>query len=41
MKRGTLKAVTKIDRIDGPFGWTIVRDVHVLILHEAGSYHWL
>ena len=41
MKTGRLKAVSKVDRIDGPFSWTIERDVHVLILHEAGSYHWL
>ncbi len=41
MKTARLKAVSKVDRIDGPFSWTIERDVHLLILHEAGSYHWL
>ena len=41
MTTGRLRAVTKVDRIDGPSGWTIERDVHLLILHEAGSYHWL
>lgn len=41
MKTSKLRAVTRIDRIDGPCSWTIERDVHLLILHEAGSYHWL
>lgn len=41
MKTARLKAVSKVDRIDGPFSWTIERDVHLLILYEAGSYHWL
>jgi len=41
MKTGRLRAVTKVDRIDGPFSWTIEGDTHRLILHEAGSYHWL
>ena len=41
MKTARLRAVTKVDRIDGPSTWTIERDVHLLILHEAGSYHWL
>lgn len=30
-----------VDRIDGPTNWTFERDVHVLYLYEAGSYHWL
>lgn len=29
------------DRIDGPTAWTIERESHSLMLHEAGSYHWL
>jgi AraC family transcriptional regulator len=41
MKVGRLSVVTTVDRIDGPSDWTIARDVHLLILHEAGSYHWL
>lgn len=41
MDRPRLRAVTKVDRIDGPFVWAVERDAHVLILHEAGSYHWL
>ena len=41
MKVGRLSAVTTVDRIDGPSDWTIERDAHLLILHEAGSYHWL
>lgn len=41
MKTARLKAVSKVDRIDGPFSWTIERDAHLLILYEAGSYHWL
>lgn len=41
MNAGEPKAVTKVDRIQGPSSWTIERDAHLLILHEAGSYHWL
>jgi AraC family transcriptional regulator len=41
MDSDALTAVMKIDRVEGPFGWAIKRDAHVLILHEAGSYHWL
>jgi AraC family transcriptional regulator len=41
MEVGGLKTATIVDRIEGPSEWTIERDVHVLILHEAGSYHWL
>lgn len=41
MAMGRLNAVTKVDRIDGPSRWAVERDVHLLILHEAGSYHWL
>lgn len=41
MEAGGLTAASIVDRIDGPSSWTIERDVHVLILHEAGSYHWL
>ena len=41
MEAGGLKTATIVDRIEGPSEWTIERDVHVLILHEAGSYHWL
>lgn len=41
MMTGRLSAVTKVDRIDGPSSWTIERKAHVLILHEAGSFHWL
>lgn len=41
MEVGGLRTASIIDRIDGPTGWTIERDVHVLILHEAGSYHYL
>ncbi|WP_218140473.1 AraC family transcriptional regulator [Sphingopyxis sp. YR583] len=38
---GGLRVASIVDRIDGPSNWTIERDVHVLILYEAGSYHWL
>ncbi|MBJ7499421.1 MAG: helix-turn-helix transcriptional regulator, partial [Sphingopyxis sp.] len=38
---GGLRVASIVDRIDGPSSWTIVRDVHVLVLYEAGSYHWL
>ncbi|MDR7059080.1 MULTISPECIES: AraC family transcriptional regulator [unclassified Sphingopyxis] len=38
---GRLRVASIVDRIDGPSNWTIERDVHVLILYEAGSYHWL
>jgi AraC family transcriptional regulator len=41
MNVGGLKVVSIVDRIDGPSSWTIERDVHALILYEAGSYHWL
>ena len=41
MEVGGLRVASIVDRIDGPSNWTIVRDVHVLILYEAGSYHWL
>ncbi|MBA3941587.1 MAG: hypothetical protein C0520_10290 [Sphingopyxis sp.] len=41
MEAGGLKTATIVDRIEGASEWTIERDVHVLILHEAGSYHWL
>ncbi len=41
MEAGGLKTASIVDRIDGPSEWTIERDVHVLILHEAGSYHWM
>ncbi|MHA4838113.1 AraC family transcriptional regulator [Sphingopyxis sp. MSC1_008] len=38
---GGLRVASIVDRIDGPSNWTIERDVHVLTLYEAGSYHWL
>ncbi|MGQ2976110.1 MAG: helix-turn-helix domain-containing protein [Sphingopyxis sp.] len=41
MEVGRLRVASIVDRIDGPSNWTIERDVHVLILYEAGSYHWL
>lgn len=41
MEVGGLCVASIVDRIDGPSDWTIERDVHVLILYEAGSYHWL
>ena len=41
MEVGGLRVASITDRIDGPTSWTIERDVHVLILYEAGSYHWL
>jgi AraC family transcriptional regulator len=41
MEVGGLRVASIVDRIDGPSSWTIERDVHVLILYEAGSYHWL
>ncbi len=41
MEVGGLRVASIVDRIDGPSNWTIARDVHVLILYEAGSYHWL
>lgn len=41
MDVGRLRTASIDDRIDGPSNWTIERDVHVLILHEAGSYHYL
>jgi AraC family transcriptional regulator len=41
MEVGGLKVASIVDRVDGPVNWTIERDVHVLYLYEAGSYHWL
>ncbi|MEQ8311607.1 MAG: AraC family transcriptional regulator [Sphingopyxis sp.] len=41
MDVGGLKVASITDRIDGHASWTIERDVHALILYEAGSYHWL
>ena len=41
MEVGGLSVASITDRIDGPSNWTIERDVHALILYEAGSYHWL
>ncbi len=41
MEVGGLRVASIVDRIDGPVNWTIERDVHVLYLYEAGSYHWL
>lgn len=41
MRTGGISAATMEDRIDGPASWTIERDAHLLILHEAGSYHYL
>lgn len=41
MEVGGLRVASITDRIDGPSNWTIERDVHALILYEAGSYHWL
>jgi AraC family transcriptional regulator len=41
MEVGGLRVASIVDRIDGPSNWTIERDVHVLTLYEAGSYHWL
>lgn len=41
MEVGGLRVASITDRIDGPSSWTIERDVHALILYEAGSYHWL
>lgn len=41
MEVGGLRVASIVDRIDGPSSWTIERDVHALILYEAGSYHWL
>jgi AraC family transcriptional regulator len=41
MDVGGLEAASIVDRIEGPSRWTIERDVHVLILHEAGGYHYL
>ena len=41
MDVGRLKTASIVDRIDGPSDWTIERDVHLLTLHEAGSYHYL
>lgn len=38
MQTGGLKAAYVEERIDGPASWTIERDDHALILHEAGSY---
>ncbi|WP_422060540.1 helix-turn-helix domain-containing protein [Sphingopyxis sp.] len=41
MDVGRLKTASIVDRIDGPSNWTIECDVHVLTLHEAGSFHYL
>lgn len=41
MEVGGLNVASIVDRVDGPVNWTIERDVHVLYLYEAGSYHWL
>ncbi|WP_439568481.1 helix-turn-helix domain-containing protein [Sphingopyxis sp.] len=41
MEVGGLKVASIVDRVDGPVNWTLERDVHVLYLYEAGSYHWL
>ncbi|MBL0915073.1 MAG: helix-turn-helix transcriptional regulator [Sphingopyxis sp.] len=41
MKTEGIKATLVEDRIDGPSEWTIERPHHLLILYEAGSYHWL
>src|SRR3546814_836434 len=41
MEVGGLRVASITDRIDGPSNWTIQRDVHALILYEAGGYHWL
>lgn len=41
MEVGGLRVASIVDRIDGPTNWTVERDVHVLYLYEAGSYHWL
>lgn len=41
MDVGGLRVESIVDRIDGPSNWTFERDVHVLYLYEAGSYHWL
>lgn len=41
MDVGGLRVASIVERIDGPTNWTIERDVHVLILHDAGSFHWL
>ncbi len=41
MEVGALRVASIVDRIDGPSNWTIERDVHLLILYESGSYHWL
>ncbi|MBN8842170.1 MAG: helix-turn-helix transcriptional regulator [Sphingomonadales bacterium] len=38
---GGLGTASVVDRIEGPSNWTIERDVHLLILHEAGGYHYL
>lgn len=41
MDVGGLRVASITDTIDGPASWTVERDVHMLILHDAGSYHWL
>lgn len=41
MDVGGLKAASIVDTIDGPSNWTMERGVHVLMLHEAGGYHYL
>lgn len=39
MQGGEIRAIVAEDRIDGPASWTIERASHLLMLHEAGSYH--
>lgn len=39
MQSRDLSAAVLEERIDGPADWTIERNDHLLILHEAGSYH--
>ena len=41
MEVGGLRVASIVDRIEGPLSWTVERDVHLLYLYEAGSYHWL
>ncbi|WP_428630482.1 helix-turn-helix domain-containing protein [Sphingopyxis sp.] len=41
MEVGGLRVASIVDRIEGPANWTVERDVHILHLYEAGSYHWL
>ncbi|HMO75984.1 MAG TPA: helix-turn-helix domain-containing protein [Sphingopyxis sp.] len=39
MQSSGLSAALLEERIEGPAHWTIERDAHLLILHEAGGYH--